>query len=62
MEYIKVNCQEKICPYGKQPGQRCFLCEVAEEDIANGPIHQRHKCPKAKKGGLTQIVVTVGAA
>ena len=63
MKLVEIRCQEKVCPYGKQLGQRCVLGEVCAEDlVGQTPIRERHKCPRAKKGQLEYIIITLKAA
>ncbi len=63
MEFREVRCQEKMCPYGKQPNQRCLLGEVCSEDLSGiKVIRERLKCPKATKGKLQYIIVVLKAA
>ena len=63
MNLICIRCQEAECPYGKQCDQRCIFGEVYEEDISDGrTIRERHKCPRAKKGQLQYVTVTLKTA
>ena len=63
MIFQEIRCQEETCPYGKQPGQRCILGEVCTEDLTgHTPVHERHKCPKAKKGKLQYVTIILKTA
>lgn len=44
MNYIRVYCQEKDCPFHKSS---CCLCEISEETVKRDPgITTRNKCKK----------------
>lgn len=43
MEFIRIYCQEKNCPYHKKTG--CCLCEVDAESVKKDPnLVTRNKC------------------
>lgn len=43
MEFTRIYCQEKNCPYHKKTG--CCLCEVDAESVKKDPnLVTRNKC------------------
>ena len=43
MEFTRIYCQEKNCPYHKKTG--CCLCEVDAESVQKAPnLVTRNKC------------------
>ena len=56
MRFIKVRCQEDVCPYRKRKNERCCFGEL-DIDGRTEPVRERHKCERAKTDGPIQYVI-----